>query len=48
MGINEMNILKENHMALDWFVDYIDGGQRLSLQMFYLLVVPYNKEQSQT
>lgn len=26
MGINEMNILKENYMVLDWFVDYIDGG----------------------
>lgn len=27
MRNNEMNIWKENHMDLDWFVDCVDGGQ---------------------
>lgn len=46
MRNNEMNIWKENHMDLDWFVDCVDGGQALSRQMFYLLAESYNKEQS--
>lgn len=41
MGINEINTWKESHMDLDRFVDCVDGGQALPLQMFYLLTVIY-------
>lgn len=36
MQINEINILKENQIDLDWLMDCIDGGHGLSLWMFYL------------
>lgn len=39
-----MNIWKDNLMDLDWFVDCIDGGQGLSLQLFRLLSEPYNED----
>lgn len=46
MQINEINVLKENQIDLDWLMDCIDGGHgRVTLDVLSL-AVPCSKEQS--